>query len=29
MKEIFSYNIDIGKHTYLNWRTDKHSHIGE
>lgn len=27
MKEIFSYNIDIDKNAYLNWRTDKHSHI--
>ena len=27
MKAIFSYNIDTNKNAYLNWRTDKHSHI--
>lgn len=23
-REIFSYNIDINKNAYLNWRTDRH-----
>ena len=23
-KELFSYNIDIDKNAYLNWRTDRH-----
>jgi len=27
MKDVFSYNIDINKNAYLNWRTNKHSHI--
>lgn len=27
MKDIFSYNIDINKNAYMNWRTNKHEHI--
>lgn len=27
MKDIFSYNGDIEKNAYLNWRTHKHEHI--
>ncbi|MGH4121718.1 MAG: hypothetical protein ACREV6_02075 [Clostridium sp.] len=27
MKDVFSYNISIHKNAYLNWRTEKHSHI--
>ncbi|MDP5277172.1 hypothetical protein [Chengkuizengella axinellae] len=27
MKEVFSYNIDIRKNAYLNWRTSKHDEI--
>lgn len=27
MKEIFSYNNDIDKNAYLNWRTEKHNPI--
>lgn len=27
MKDIFSYNIDINKTAYMNWRTDKHDYI--
>lgn len=27
MKDIFSYNVDINKTAYMNWRTDKHDHI--
>jgi len=27
MKDIFSYNADIEKNAYLNWRTHKHDHI--
>ena len=27
MKEIFSYNKDIEKNAYLNWRTQYHDHI--
>jgi len=27
MKDIFSYNIDIEKNAYMNWRTHKHQHI--
>lgn len=27
MKDIFSYNIDIDKNAYMNWRTNKHEHI--
>ena len=28
MKEIFTYNADINKTAYLNWRTDKHDALG-
>lgn len=24
VKDIFSYNIDIDKNAYINWRTNKH-----
>jgi hypothetical protein len=27
MKDIFSYNDDIEKNAYLNWRTNRHEHI--
>ncbi|URZ05928.1 hypothetical protein [Clostridium felsineum] len=27
MKDIFSYNIDISKNAYMNWRTNKHEYI--
>lgn len=27
MKGIFSYNVDIEKNAYLNWRTHRHEHI--
>lgn len=27
MKHIFSYNADIEKNAYLNWRTHKHEHV--
>jgi hypothetical protein len=27
VKEVFSYNVDIHKNAYMNWRTDKHEHI--
>lgn len=27
MKRIFSYNDDIDKNAYMNWRTDKHEPI--
>lgn len=27
MKEIFSYNADINKTAYMNWRTNSHNHI--
>lgn len=27
MKDIFSYNIDINKNAYMNWRTNKHDYI--
>lgn len=27
MKDIFSYNADINKNAYLNWRTNRHEHI--
>lgn len=27
MKNIFSYNADIDKNAYLNWRTHRHNHI--
>lgn len=27
MKDIFSYNIDIDKNAYMNWRTNKHEYI--
>ena len=27
MKDIFSYNVDINKNAYLNWRTNRHNHI--
>ncbi|HBJ1649821.1 TPA: hypothetical protein LA460_000610 [Clostridium botulinum] len=27
MKDIFSYNLDIDKNAYMNWRTNKHEHI--
>ncbi|MBV4438758.1 hypothetical protein [Clostridium tyrobutyricum] len=27
MKDIFSYNVDINKNAYMNWRTNKHEHI--
>ena len=27
MKEIFSYNTDVYKNAYMNWRTDKHQPI--
>lgn len=27
MKDIFSYNIDINKTAYMNWRTNKHDYI--
>lgn len=27
MKDIFSYNADINKNAYLNWRTNNHDHI--
>jgi len=27
MKDIFSYNVDINKTPYMNWRTDKHDYI--
>lgn len=28
MKDIFSYNADVDKTAYLNWRTHRHDHIG-
>lgn len=27
MKDVFSYNIDINKTAYMNWRTNKHDYI--
>lgn len=27
MKEVFSYNADINKTAYINWRTSHHDHI--
>lgn len=27
MKEVFSYNADVNKTAYLNWRTSHHDHI--
>lgn len=27
MKDIFSYNVDINKTAYVNWRTNRHDHI--
>ncbi|MGE1164457.1 hypothetical protein ACQJ0Y_14410 [Peribacillus simplex] len=27
MNNVFSYNADIEKNAYLNWRTSKHDHI--
>lgn len=27
MKDIFTYNVDIDKTAYMNWRTSKHEHI--
>ena len=27
MKDIFSYNVDINKTAYMNWRTYKHDYI--
>lgn len=27
MKDIFSYNVDIEKTAYINWRTNHHDHI--
>lgn len=27
MKDIFSYNADINKNAYMNWRTNRHEHI--
>lgn len=27
MKDIFSYNADIDKNAYMNWRTSHHDHI--
>lgn len=27
MKDVFSYNIDIDKNAYINWRTNKHDPI--
>ena len=27
MKKVFSYNPDIYKNAYMNWRTDKHQPI--
>lgn len=27
MKEIFSYNADVNKTAYMNWRTSHHDHI--
>ncbi|MGR6342647.1 hypothetical protein ACU5CE_33450 [Priestia megaterium] len=26
MKDVFSYNIDIEKNAYMNWRTHRHDH---
>ncbi|MGG0835679.1 hypothetical protein ABE057_00690 [Bacillus paralicheniformis] len=27
LKDIFSYNVDVNKTAYMNWRTEKHNHI--
>ena len=27
MKEIFSYNVDVNKTAYMNWRTKYHEQI--
>ena len=27
MKNVFSYNADIDKTAYMNWRTSQHDHI--
>lgn len=28
MKDVFSYNADINKNAYMNWRTERHNPIG-